>query len=96
MKMKSIKFYKYANKYIDLLNSFYDKYTNNINENVLNNEYDLMIDILDELIYNHKDVWCINFNKNKYCNNIIFKADKKCWKMLSKIYKKMWMIAFEF
>ena len=48
---KSIKFYKYANEYMDYLNTFYDKYKNIIDERVLDKEYDLMTDILDNLIY---------------------------------------------
>ena len=49
--MKNIKFFKYANAYVKCLNTFYDKYKNIIDECILNNEYDLMINILDVLMY---------------------------------------------
>ena len=87
--MNKIKFYKYANKYLDILNNFYDTYKNIINENVLDKEYDLVTNILDDLIYNHNDTWYANFGGNKYHNHIIYKVNKKYWKMLSKLYKKM-------
>lgn len=93
---KRIKFYKYANEYINILNSFYETYKNSIDENVLNDEYDLMTDVLDDLIYDRTDSWYINFKKNKYRNHIIYKTDKSTWKALSKRYKKMWMITFGF
>ena len=94
--MKNIKYFKYANEYIKCLNTFYDKYKNNIDNYLLNEEYDLMIDILDDLTYNNCDTWNTNFKKNKYRKHIIYKTDKYYWKVLSKLYKKMWMITFGF
>ena len=88
--MNKIKYFKYANKYIDLLNVFYDKYKNNIDKNTLNEEYDLMIDILDNLIYDKVNTWNIYFGEKQYKEEIIYKKDKTYWKMLSKLYKKMW------
>ena len=93
---KSIKYFKYANEYVNCLNVFYDKYQNVIDECILNKEYDLMIDILDDLTYNNCDTWYINFKKNKYRKHIIYKTDKEYWKVLSKLYRKMWMITFGF
>ena len=52
---KSIKYFKYANEYIKILNTFYDTYKDIIDECILNNEYDLMINILDELMYERCD-----------------------------------------
>ena len=52
---KSIKYFKYANEYVNCLNVFYDEYQNVIDECILNKEYDLMIDILDDLTYNNCD-----------------------------------------
>ena len=94
--MKTKKYYEYANKYIDTLNTFYETYKNNSNECILNKEYDLMISILDDLTYDNCDSWYINFKKNKYRNHIIYKLDKTYWKKLSKLYKKMWKINFGF
>ena len=53
--MKSIKLFKYANEYVKRLNVFYDVHQNVIDECVLNEEYGLMIDILDDLVYNNRD-----------------------------------------
>ena len=94
--MKGIKYFKYAKEYISCLNVFYDTYKNVIDEYILNKEYDLMIDILNDLTYNNCDSWYINFKKNKYRKHIIYKTDKEYWKVLSKLYKKMWMITFGF
>ena len=47
------KFFKYANKYIDCLNVFYDKYKNNIDKDTLNEQYDVMTNILNNLVYDH-------------------------------------------
>ena len=52
---KIMKYYKYANLYIDCLNMFYEKYKNDIDECALNKEYDLMTDVLDDLTYNNCD-----------------------------------------
>ena len=52
---KSIKYFKYANEYINCLNTFYDKYKNIIDECILNDEYDLMTNILDDLMYDNCD-----------------------------------------
>ena len=52
--MKSIKYFKYANEYIKCLNLFYDSYQNVIDECALNEEYDLMTDILDDLTYDNR------------------------------------------
>ena len=93
---KNIKLFKYANEYVKCLNKFYDENINIIDECTLNDEYDLMIDVLDDLMYDCCDSWYINFKKNKYRKHIIYKTDKECWKMLSKLYKKMWMITFGF
>ena len=93
---KIMKYYKYANQFLDCLNAFYEKYKNVIEESILNKEYDLITDILDDLTYNNCDSWYINFKKNKYRNHIIYKTDKECWKVLSKLYKKMWKITFGF
>ena len=90
--MNKIKYFKYANKYIDLLNVFYDKYKNNIDKNTLNEEYDLMTNVLDNLIYDHVNTWYIYFGEKQYKEELIYKKDKACWKKLSKIYKKMWKI----
>ena len=87
--MKTKKYYKYANKYIDILNSFYETYKNVINISLLDKEYDLLADILDDLTYNNCDSWYINFKDNKYKKHIIYLLDKKYWKNLSKMYKKM-------
>ena len=94
--MNNIKYFKYANEYVKCLNTFYDKYINIIDKYTLNNEYDLMINILDDLTYDKCDSWYINFKKNKYRKHIIYKLDKECWKVLSKLYRKMWMITFGF
>ena len=51
----SIKLFKYANEYIKCLNTFYDEYKNIIDEYILNNEYDLMTNILDDLMYDKCD-----------------------------------------
>ena len=53
--MNNIKYFKYANEYVKCLNTFYDKYINIIDKYTLNNEYDLMINILDDLIYDKCD-----------------------------------------
>lgn len=90
--MNKIKYFKYANKYIDLLNVFYEKYKNNIDINTLNEEYDLMVDILDNLTYDHVNTWYIYFGKKQYKEELIYKKDKTYWKKLSKLYKKMWKI----
>ena len=94
--MKNIKLFNYANEYVKCLNTFYDKYKNVIDECALNEEYDLMTDILDNLIYDKCDAWYINFKKNKYRKHIIYKTNKAYWKVLSKLYKKMWNITFGF
>ena len=94
--MKSIKYFKYANEYVKHLNMFYDKYKNSIDICLLNDEYDLMTDVLDDLTYDNCDSWYINFKKNKYRKHIIYQTDKECWKILSKLYRKMWMITFGF
>ena len=52
---KIMKYYKYANEFLDCLNAFYDKYKNVIDERVLDKEYDLMTDVLDDLTYNNCD-----------------------------------------
>ena len=88
--MNTIKYFKYANKYLDLLNYFYDKYKNNIDKNTLNETYDLMTNILDNLTYDHVNTWNIYFGEKEYKNCLIYKIDKAYWKMLSKLYKKMW------
>ena len=93
---KIMKYYKYANEFLDCLNAFYDTYKNIIDESVLNKEYDLITDILDDLTYNNCDSWYINFKKNKYRKHIIYTTDKECWKKLSKLYRKMWKITFGF
>ena len=87
--MKSIKYFKYANAYIKCLNEFYDKFKSNIDNYLLNKEYDLMINVLDDLTYDKCDSWYINFGKNKYRKHIIYKLDKEYWKMLSKLYRKL-------
>ena len=94
--MKSIKYFKYANEYIKCLNLFYDSYQNVINECALNEEYDLMTDILDDLTYDNRSSWYANFGKNQYRKHIIYKTDKEFWKKLSKLYRKMWTITFGF
>ena len=87
--MKNIKYFKYAKEYIKCLNTFYDTYKNVIDEYTLNKEYDLMTDILDNLIYDKCDTWYINFKNNKYRKHIIYKTNKEYWKVLSNLYKKM-------
>ena len=86
------KFFKYANKYIDLLNVFYYKYKNNIDKNTLDEEYDLMTNILDNLIYDNINTWYIYFGEKQYKEELIYKKEKAYWKVLSKLYKKMWRI----
>ena len=93
---KSIKYFKYANEYIKCLNVFYDKYKNVIDECILNDEYDLITNILDDLTHNNCDSWYINFKNNKYRKHIIYKTDKECWKTLSKLYRKMRTNTFGF
>lgn len=90
--MKNIKYFKYANEYIHLLNNFYDNYKDIINEYILNKEYDLMIDILDSLTYDNYNAWNVKIGENKHRNNIIYMIDKHLWKALSKLYKKMWKL----
>ena len=87
--MKSAKYYKYANKYLDCLNEFYDEYKNSIDNYLLDKEYDLMTNILDDLTYDNYVSWNIHFKKNEYRKHIIYKTNKKYWKVLSKMYKKM-------
>lgn len=74
--MKNIKYFKYANEYIHLLNNFYDNYKDIINEYILNKEYDLMIDILDSLTYDNYNAWNVKIGENKHRNNIIYMIDK--------------------
>ena len=93
---KSIRYFKYANEYIKCLNTFYDKHINNIDECILNDEYDLMINILDDLTYDNHVSWCVNFERNQYRKHIIYKTDKKYWKTLSKLYRKMLKATFGF
>ena len=87
--MKSIKYYKHAHDFIVCLNKFYDEHQNIIDECVLNDEYDLMTDILGNLMYDDYDSWYIHFKNNKYKKDIIYKANKAYWKKLSKLYKKI-------
>ena len=94
--MKNIKLFKHANEYLKYLNMFYDKHINNIDEYILNEEYDLMINILDDLTYDNHVSWYVKFEKNKYRKHIIYKLDKKCWKTLSKLYRKMLRDTFGF
>lgn len=75
--MKNIKYFKYANEYIHLLNNFYDNYKDIINEYILNKEYDLMIDILDSLTYDNYNAWNVKIGENKHRNNIIYMIDKR-------------------
>ena len=49
--MNKIKLFKCANEYVNCLNTFYDTYANVIDECLLNDEYDLMINILNDLMY---------------------------------------------
>ena len=79
----------YKNKYIDLLNKFYDKYKNIIDLNILKKEYNLMYEIMLDLVYNCFDTWYINFGENKYKNHLIYKTDKAYWKMLSNLFDKL-------
>ena len=87
--MKSIKLFKYAREFIICLNKFYDEHQNIIDECVLNDEYDLMTDILDNLMYHNNDSWYIEFKDNKYKKDIIYKVNKEYWKKLSRLYKKI-------
>ena len=94
--MNKIKLFKYADKYIKCLNVFYNNYTNVIDEYSLNDEYDLMINILDDLMYYGRVSWFVIFENNKYKDDIIYQTDKECWKTLSDLYGKMWNIVFGF
>ena len=85
---KFIKYYKYAHFFIKCLNKFYEE-SQNIDKCVLNNEYDLMTNILDNLMYHNYDSWYIEFKDNKYKKDIIYKTNKAYWKKLSKLYKKI-------
>ena len=68
---KFIKYYKYAHDFIKCLNKFYDENQNIIDECVLNDEYDLMTDMLDNLMNHDYDTWYIKFKDNKYKKDII-------------------------
>ena len=94
--MKNIKFFKYANKYVKCLNVFYDTYKGSIDSCLLDEEYDLITDILDDLMYDNRVSWYIKFKNNKYREDIIYRTDKECWKTLSKLYRKMCRITFGF
>ena len=94
--MNRIKLFKCANEYVNCLNTFYNKYTNVIDECLLDEEYDLMINILSDLMYYGRVSWFVIFENNKYKDDIIYQTDKSYWKTLSNLYGKMWNIVFGF
>ena len=96
--MKSIKKFEkqkmYKEEYILTLNIFYEKYFNKVDNSVLLKEYNLMFDVMMDLVYEHNNTWYINFGKNKYRKTWIYKTNKEQWKLLSFLYRKMWKIEF--
>ena len=93
---KSIRYFKYANEYLRCLNTFYDKFKDSVDICLLNDEYDLITNILDDLTHDNHVSWYVNFEKNKYRKHIIYKLDKECWKKLSGLYRKMLRDTFGF
>lgn len=87
--MNKAKYYKFANKYLDVLNEIYYKYKNSIDGKTIDKEYDLLTDILDDLTYNHMNTWYIHFGEKQYKEKLIYKKEKAYWKKLTKLYKKM-------
>ena len=94
--MKKNKVFKYAIEYVKCLNKFCDEYEKVIDKSILDDEYCLMTDIVDILIYEHRGLWRVNFKKKQYREHIIYKTDKTYWKKLFKLYKKMWIFTFIF
>ena len=79
----------YKDKYVNLLNKFYDNYKNSIDINLLKKEYNLLYEIMLDLVYSHFDTWSINFSENKYKNHLIYKLDKTYWNALSNLFNKL-------
>ena len=79
----------YKDKYINILNKFYDNYKNSIDINLLKKEYNLMYEIMLDLVYSSFDKWDINFGENKYKKHLIYKTDKVYWEILSKLFNNL-------
>ena len=91
-KFKKIKMYK--DEYILTLNIFYEHYFNKVDNDILLKEYNLMLDVMIDLVYEHNNTWRVNFQNNKYRKTLIYKTSKEHWKLLSYLYRKMWKIEF--
>ena len=86
-KYKKIKMYK--EEYILTLNIFYEHYFNKVNNDILLKEYNLLFDVMVDLVYEHKDTWYIYFSEDKYKKTLIYRTDKEYWKMLSNLFDKL-------
>ena len=79
----------YKERYIYLLNKFYEDYFNKVDNNLLLKEYNLLFDIMCNLVYEHNDTWYINFGKDKYKKTLIYKTNKEHWNALSILFDKL-------
>lgn len=81
--------YIYKERYIYLLNKFYEEYFNKVDNNLLLKEYNLLFDIMCNLVYEHNDIWYIYFGEDKYKKTLIYKSNKEYWSALSNLFDKL-------
>ena len=77
--------YKNRSEYIAFLNFYLIKYKDN---KELKADYDLMVEIINELVFNYNDTWESNFDKDEYKNHAVYYLDKRFWNALKSLYEE--------
>ena len=80
---------EYKDEYILTLNIFYENYFNKVDNELLLKEYNLLLDVMCDLVYDHIDSWYIKFGNNQYKKTLIYQTSKEHWYLLSDLYNEM-------
>ena len=79
----------YKERYIYVLNKIYEDNFNSVNNNLLLKEYNLLFEVMVNLVYENNDTWSINFGEGKYKKTLIYSLSKEYWSALSNLFEQL-------